>query len=340
MKFVSVREAKAQFSECLERAQHDAQIVAMVEGLAAKMRERPDDAKGWSLLGRTQYYLGRKDEGLAGLHKAESLGDKSKEMFTVLGRIYAERKDWAKALDYFGRGEPTPRDLLLIGQMQVFQGNLDQADSLYLSIIARDSTTGDAKFAMVEHAKILFRKKDYAGALAVLQRRIPLDPPSGEAYYYMGLCYKELRQYPEALAGLRQAASIDTGRADRFFWLGILYAQQDSVAQAKQALSRTVELDSTSKNSGVAHRQLGFYRLLEKDWEGAIPKLSKAVALNDQDVQAWVWLGQAHQNAGNRSKATECYKRVLEIDPKQVDAKKGLEILNRGGAPGPKGGAQ
>jgi Tfp pilus assembly protein PilF len=142
------------------------------------------------------------------------------------------------------------------------------------------------------------------------------------------------------LAALRQAASIDTAKADRYFWLGILYAQQDSVAQAKQALVRSVELDSTSKNAGVAHRQLGFYRLLERDWDGAIPKLDRAVALNDQDIQAWVWLAQAYQNAGNRNKATECYKRALALDPKQTDALKGLEILNRGGAPGPKGGAQ
>ena len=40
----------------------DAQIVAMVEGLAAKVRERPDDAKGWSLLARSMAALGRYEE--------------------------------------------------------------------------------------------------------------------------------------------------------------------------------------------------------------------------------------------------------------------------------------
>jgi tetratricopeptide (TPR) repeat protein len=310
---------------------------------------RPDDAKGWSLLGRTNYYLGRKDEGLEQLQKAESLGDKSKEMCTVMGRIYAERKDWPKALDYFGRGEPTARDMLLVGQMHVFQGNLDKADSLYRSIIERDSSSSDARFAMNELGKLLFRKKDYPATLAIMQRRIALDPNSGEAYYYIGLSYKEMRQYSEAVAALQRAAAIDTAKADRHFWLGILYAQmavrpdgmqKDTLRLAREALIRSVELDSTSKNAGVANRQLGFYRLLEKDWDGAIPLLTKAVTLWNQDVQAWVWLGQAHQNSGNRGKATECYQKALEIDPKQADARKGLEILNRGGAPGPKGGAQ
>ena len=301
---------------------------------------RPQDSKGWSLLGRSQYYTGKKEEALASLQKAESLGDKSKEMYTVLGRFYADRKDWPKALDYFGRGDPSPRDMLLIGQMHVFQGNLDRADSIYLAIIARDSTNGDARFAMNERGKLLFRQKDYAGAIAVMQRRIALDPSSGEAYYYIGLSYKEMKQYEDALAALRKAAAIDTAKADRFFWLGILYAQQDSVPQARAALVRSVELDSTTKNAGVANRQLGFYRLLEKDWNGAIPRLERAVAINDQDVQAWVWLAQGLQNSGNRTRASEAYKRALAIDPKQPDAVKGLEILNRGGAAAPKGGTQ
>ena len=40
----------------------DPQIVAMVESLAAKVRERPDDVKGWSLLARSMAALGRYDE--------------------------------------------------------------------------------------------------------------------------------------------------------------------------------------------------------------------------------------------------------------------------------------
>ena len=313
-------------------------------------RMRPDDPKGWSLLGRTDYYVGRKDEALSAMQKAESLGDKSKEMYTVMGRIYAERKDWPKALDFFGRGEPTPRDMLLIGQMHVFQGNLERADSLYRAIIERDSTVSDARFAMNEQGKLRFRQKDYAGSISWMQRRIALDPNSGEAYYYIGLSHKEMKQYGPAVAALQQAALIDTAKADRHFWLGILYAQmaarpdgtmqQDTLRLARATLIRSVELDSTSKNAGVAQRQLGFYRLLERDWDGAIRRLERAVAISDQDIQALVWLAQAYQNSGNRSKAAEYYKRVIALDPKQTDALKGLEILNRGGAASPKGGTQ
>jgi cytochrome c-type biogenesis protein CcmH len=40
----------------------DAQMVTLVESLAAKVKERPDDVRGWSLLARSMAALGRFDE--------------------------------------------------------------------------------------------------------------------------------------------------------------------------------------------------------------------------------------------------------------------------------------
>ena len=141
--------------------------------------------------------------------------------------------------------------------------------------------------------------------------------------------YKEMKRYPEALEALRQAAGLADGKADRHFWLGIVYAQMDSVPPAQRELGRAVELDSTgtSKNSGVALRQLGFYRLLAKDYGEAIRMLERAVEINGQDSQAWVWLGQGYQNSGNRGKACEAYAKTLSIDPQQPDAMKGKKSL-------------
>jgi tetratricopeptide (TPR) repeat protein len=291
---------------------------------------RPEDGKGWSLLGRTYAALHLKDEALAGMLKAQTLGDKSKDMYTNLARIYAERKEWDKAVEAFSKGDPTPRDLLLIGQMYVFQNRLAQADSLYNVIINADSTRGDARFAMNELAKLRFRQKDYPGAIALLQRRIALDPNNDEAYYYIGLSYKEMKQYPEALAALRQAATLGDGKADRHFWLGILYEQADSTAQALREFQRSLELDSTSNTAAIAFRQIGYRRLLAKDYAGANPLLEHAAALNPKDVQTLVWLAQGYQNSGNRAKALEYYNQALALDPAQPDALKGRKSLTGG----------
>lgn len=287
----------------------------------------PNDPKGWSLLGRNQYFLKMKDEAVANMLKAASLGETSKDLYTILGRAYADRREWQSALDAYAKGEPNTTDLLKMGQMYVFLGSVERADSVYRSMMERDSTSSDAKFALVELLKLRFRQKDYPGTIELAQRRIALDPNSDEAYYYMGLSYKEMKQIPESIGALRQAATLAPSKPERHFWLGLLLAQADSVAEARGAFLRTVELDSTSKNAAIAYQQLGYRALLDRSYVDAIHVLERSSQINDKDVQTWVWLGQAYQNSGNRAKALEAYNRALALNPAQPDALKGKKTL-------------
>ncbi len=287
----------------------------------------PEDPRGWSLLGRDYYFLKMKDEAVEAMAKAATLGERGKDMYTILGRAYVDRKEWQKAIDAYAKGEPNAGDQFKIGQMLVILGQLTQADSMYQAMVARDSTSSDAKFAMVELGKLEFRQKDYPATVAAMQRRIALDPPSDEAYYYAGLSYKEMKQLPEAIAALRQAASLAPGKADRHFWLGLVLASADSTAEASAALLRSTEIDSTSKNAAIAYQQLGYRALLEKDWSRAIGLLERSASLNDKDVHTLVWLGQGYQNSGNKGKAIEAYRRVLALEPENADARNGLKVL-------------
>lgn len=287
----------------------------------------PNDPRGWSLLGRDLYFLKLKDEAVEAMTKAVSLGEKNKDMYTILGRAQVDRREWQAAIDAYAKGEPNVTDQFKIGQMLVILGRLTEADSMYKAMIARDSTSSDAKFAMVELGKLAFRQRDYPAALAALQRRILLDPPSDEAYYYAGLSHKELKQLPEAVTALRQAAALAPGKADRHFWLGLVLASADSVAEANAALSRMVEIDSTSKNAAIAYQQLGYRALLEKSWPQAIALLERSASLDDKNVMTLTWLAQGYQNSGNKAKAVELYRRVLSLQPDNADARNGLKVL-------------
>ena len=290
---------------------------------------KPEDAKGWSLLGRTLAQTGDRDGAYEAMNKAEKLGDKSKDMYTIRARVNVDRKNWDQALADYERGTPEPDDVLRIAQVWVFKGEPARAESLYQAIITADSTSGSAKFALSELGKVRFRSKDYPAAIGLFRRRIALDPNNDEAYYYMGLSFKELKQYPDALDALRISAGLADGKADRHFWLGIMYAQLDSTAGATRAFNRVVELDSagTNKNTALALRQLGYYDLLQKANLEAIGKLNRAVAISPKDTQSWVWLGQAYQNSGNKEKACEAYRKAFEIDPSQPDALRGRKTL-------------
>jgi tetratricopeptide (TPR) repeat protein len=297
----------------------------------------PDSCRGWSALGRNYYYMKKPDEAFSAMQRAEQLcAHGNKEMYNVLGHLYADRKEWGKALENFAQGDPNPRDQLSIAQIMVFQCNMQtadsvwctRADSVYTSIVTRDSTSSEGKFAMVELGKLKFRKKDYDGTIAMLERRNRLTPPSADAYYYIGLSRNVMKQYPEAQAALRRSVELDSTKGDRYFWLGAVSDAMKQPEDARVAFERSVQFDSSSALAGKAYRQLGFYRLLAKDWNGAVRLLERAVQLDAKDVQAYVWLAQGYQNAGNRSKAMESYRKALELDPNQPDAKKGIQVLS------------
>ena len=293
------------------------------------VRLEPGDPKGWSLLGRTLYRLGDRDSALSAMLEAEQLGDKSKELYTTLGLAYADRKEWDRALEWLQKGDLGPREHTLLAQIYEVTGNPDQADSLYRLLLAQDSTSAAAAGIFNELGKLRFRARNFPDAERFFERAIALDPRDGEAYFYRGLALRELKRDPEALTALQKAASIDTAKADRFFWLGVAYDGQKQFREAEDAFRRATELDSSGPIASKAYGQLGFYRLLKKQWSAATRLLERAVALDPKDSQAWLWLGQGYQNAGNREKATESYRRVLTLDPGNQEAKKGLESLRR-----------
>ena len=287
----------------------------------------PNDPKGWSLLGRDLFHLRDKDAAQVALQKAMDLGDKSKDMYTILFRVKVEKKDWQGALDAIKNGEPNSTDLMKLAQVHAFLGNAAAADSVYQALIDKDSTSSDARFAVLERAKSQYRLKDYPNAIITLQRRIALDGTSDEAYYYLGLSYKESKLLPEAITALRQAATLAPTKGDRHFWLAVTLSQADSTDAALEEFRATVEVDSTSKNAATAWQQLGYRPLLKKDWPSAIENLEHAFAINPKDKQTCIWLAQAYQNSGSREKACFYYKKVLEIDPSESNATKGMKTL-------------
>jgi len=293
----------------------------------------PQDPKGWSLLGRTLYYLRERDAALAAMDKAQQLGDKSKDMYTVMFRAKVDAKDWTGAQAAIEKGEPNTSDMMKLAQVYAFTGSATRADSVYRALVEKDSTSSDGKFALLQMAIAQYRQKDYPSATGTLTRRIALDPNTDEAYYYRGLCHKELKELPAAISDLRQSVTLAPTKGDRHFWLAVAYSQSGAADSALTEFKATVAVDSTSKNAATAYQQIGFEdHLKKKDWNGAVVVLEKAAAIDPTNKQTLIWLGQAYQNAGNRLLAIQYYDKVLQIDPSEPNAKKGKEILQKGAA--------
>jgi cytochrome c-type biogenesis protein CcmH len=124
--------------------QNDAQMTALVESLAKKVRERPDDARGWELLARSMAALGRFSEAVVAYERLTKLAPGNPDVLadyadalamaqgrTLKGRPY-ELVQQALAIDPLHR-----KSLALAGTAAMDAGDLKSA-AKYFEALARE----------------------------------------------------------------------------------------------------------------------------------------------------------------------------------------------------------
>ncbi|HEX6530770.1 MAG TPA: c-type cytochrome biogenesis protein CcmI [Burkholderiales bacterium] len=126
------------------------QLGSMVERLAAKLRENPDDVDGWKLLGRSYAVLGRYPESADAYAKAAVRAPRDAQLLADFADVLAMAR--GQSLD----GEP---EKLVERALELDPNNLK---ALALS--------GTAAYA----------RKDFARAAAQWERMLALVPPDGE----------------------------------------------------------------------------------------------------------------------------------------------------------------
>ena len=151
-----------------------AQVDAMVARLAAKMREHPEDAEGWKLLGRS---------------------------YTVMGRFPAAVEAYAQA------AERSPRDAQLLADfadaLAMARGQTLQGEPEKLVQRALEIDPNNLK-ALALSGTAAYERKDYGQAADIWSRMLPLVPQGSEDAQAIAQNVSEARK----LAGIGESQSV------------------------------------------------------------------------------------------------------------------------------------
>ncbi len=156
-----------------------AQIEAMVARLAAKMREHPEDAEGWKLLGRSYTVMGRFPEAVDAYAKAAERSPRDPQLLA----------DFADALA-MARGQT------LQGEPEKLIERALEIDPNNLKALALSGTAA-------------YERKDYARAAAIWSRMLPLVPEGSEDAQAISQNVAEARK----LAGIGEPQKPDGPKA-------------------------------------------------------------------------------------------------------------------------------
>lgn len=135
-------------------------------------------------------------------------------------------------------------------------------------------------------------KKDCAAAILDYAKALETRQ-DGDIYFSRAACYLELKQDDLALADLDSAVKVDPD--------AVMYRN-----------ARCVML---------------FNR---KDFAGALPDCEKALLTQPEDKNLLAATSQANEQAGNRQRAAEIYRKLLAVDPGNPTATEGLKRTGGG----------
>ena len=165
----------------------DKQIVAMVESLARKVRERPDDAQGWALLARSLMALGRFDdaarayEHLATLlpGDADVLADFSDALGMAQGRSLAGRP--AELARQALAVDPHHRKALALAATAAMETGDYAVATQYWQTLAQDLPAGSEDARQVASILEEVRAKASAAGKPIAMAKAPAKAPATAA---------------------------------------------------------------------------------------------------------------------------------------------------------------
>jgi len=180
---------------------------------------------------------------------------------------------------------------------------------------------------------------------------LELYPTDAEVYYYTGLGYLKLQEYPKSLEILSTGRDLvidDPNLLSQFYSsLGSVYFKMNNWTECENSLEQAliqnpdnatalnnyafylgikkVQLDkalgivqyavSMQPNNPIYLDTFGFVLFQKKQYEAAAKQLEIAVSLNANDQEIWEHLGDAYFMLGNEAKALECWNKGLMLNP-------------------------
>lgn len=219
--------------------------------------------------------------------------------------------------------------LLLLFSFKTISRNFDWKDNL--TLLERDVKTSpeSARIRYAYGSAILIeqalKEKDkniknnlLDKAIVQLTKGVQILNSYSDAFYHLGLAYKEKDDFPNAIKFFEAARQSKTFKeADFYVASGIAYGSAGQYDKAIADLSKAVEISPKSED---AYNNLGLYYNEKNDIPNAIKNLSKAIELKPDFDKAYYNLGNTYAKQGDFNSAIKKYEKAVEINPDYSDA--------------------
>ncbi len=155
-----------------------------------------------------------------------------------------------------------------------------------------------------------YLKKDYSGAVTILEEALKENPKSAMANHVLGLSLLNLNRDSDAIRYLEKAKGIDPNIKGIRLDLGTAYLRTGDL---KRALKEFEEAVRQEPESGIARYNLGYTRFRLGDYEEAASDMDRASRLDPEiATQARFYAGLSRYRITDYSRAKTDFQSVRE----------------------------
>lgn len=204
----------------------------------------------------------------------------------------------------------------------------------------------------VDRALALVERKKFKKAERKLTKLLSEHPGYHMVHYGMGVLYAFKGQIEEGIAHLKKAVDIFPYFAEAYFNLGIAYKQKFDIANMVKCLEKAVHLsdanidfhqqakelrdgmetlvreqhgaDMENYIKGQEQFQLGVDLMERGEWERSIHAFNATERIVNSIPQVYGNIGICHAQLGRKSDALAAFDKALELDPQYE-----LAIVNK-----------
>ena len=177
------------------------------------------------------------------------------------------------------------------------------------------------------------RAEVWADETALWEDTARKSPDAWRPHFQLGFAYYKAQRYDQAVQEYQKADRLHPADANLLLDWGLVY---DDLHQPSLAIEKLEESAAVHPTAHV-YSQIGEVYGKQEKWPEALAALAKAQQLNPNFVDTYVYLGKVHFKTNQLSDAFQDYRRALELDPTNADARHDLQaVVSRMRAASPK----
>ncbi|MBW2667272.1 MAG: tetratricopeptide repeat protein, partial [Deltaproteobacteria bacterium] len=263
-----------------------------------------------------QHMQGEVAESIRGFEQA--LAEVPEDIWArhVLSNAYNTYGEYQKAYEMIASIEQRQPDdagtVAGVGSALLQLGRVEEAEQKFTRALELDPRSGSARLGL---AQIAIRRRDEAGALALLDEVIEIDPGSSgpAAYVAIGRLKLRKRELEPAREAFRAALEIDRMHAGAYGGLASVLIEEGQSDAALPYLETALRFQPAQPGTLTTLAQI--YRD-RGELERAIEFSERALEMSPKFAAAYNNLGRIHRKQGEDEAAFEMYERAIEYSPR------------------------